>query len=343
MIDIMPRHALSVMILWLATVTAGSAGDFEDAALRHIDYPDWFKESFLDLRDDLGEARTDGKLGLMVLFTTEGCSYCAEFIRRSLGDDAIAETLRSGFDAVGLEIFSDAEMIAPDGIEMRVKAFAEREGAGFAPTLLFYGEGGERLYRAVGYQDPERFRMLLDYLIGGRYRQESFRDYLAVRATSSEAAPSSYRLKPDPLFASPPYALDRSRIPAQHPLLVIFESDDCAGCASFHREVLALPEVRAPMADFEVVRLDAGDDTTPVLRPDGIRTTPMDWYAETGMSDLPALLFFDENGREVLRTDALVLRQRMMNSLMYTLERAYEKQWSYQRFARSKALERMQP
>jgi hypothetical protein len=37
-----------------------------------------------------------------------------------------------------------------------------------------------------------------------------------------------------------------------------------------------------------------------------------------------------------------MLRQRMMNSLLYTLERAYEKQWSYQRFARSKALERLQ-
>jgi thioredoxin-related protein len=343
MIGAMPRLAPFVILLWLAVVTACPAGDFEDAALMHIDYPDWFKDSFLDLREDLAEASSEGKLGLMVLFTTEGCSYCAEFIRRSLGDDAIAETLRSGFDTVGLEIFSDAEMIGPDGTALRVKEFAEREGAGFAPTLLFFGKGGERLYRAVGYQDPERFRMLLDYLIGGQYRQVSFRDYLVVQPAASETASSAYRLKPDPLFSAPPFALDRSRIPAQRPLLVIFEADDCADCASFHTEVLALPEVRELMADFEVVRLDARDDETPILGPDGTRTTPADWYAMTEMSNLPALLFFDENGREVLRTDALVLGQRMMNSLMYTLERAYEKHWTYQRFARSKALERMQP
>ncbi|UHD17473.1 thioredoxin family protein [Thiocapsa bogorovii] len=339
----MPRRALLAILLWLAGLSAGSAADFEDRVLSHIDYPDWFEDSFLDLREDLAEAQAEGKRGLMVLFTTEGCSYCAEFIRRTLEDDAIAETVRSGFDAVGLEIFSDAEMIAPDGTELRVKDFAEREGAGFAPTLLFFGEGGELLYRGVGYHDSERFSKLLDYLMGGRYRQESFRDYLALQATSSEPAAAPYRMATDPLFSAPPFALDRSRIPAQRPLLVIFETDGCADCASFHTDVLTLPEVRKLMADFEVVRLDARDTETPVIGPDGTRTTSADWYAVTGMSRLPALLFFDENGREVLRTDALVLSQRMTNALMYTLERAYEKQWTYQRFARSKALERMQP
>jgi hypothetical protein len=44
----------------------------------HIDYPDWFEDSFLDLREDLAEASSEGKLGLMVLFTTEGCSYWEE-------------------------------------------------------------------------------------------------------------------------------------------------------------------------------------------------------------------------------------------------------------------------
>lgn len=53
------------------------------------------------------------------------------------------------------------------------------------------------------------------------------------------------------------------------------------------------------------------------------------------------LVFFDEQGREVLRTDALVLRQRMLNSLHYVLERAYDQDWTYQRFARARALERI--
>jgi len=53
-------------------------------------------------------------------------------------------------------------------------------------------------------------------------------------------------------------------------------------------------------------------------------------------------MFFDEGGAAALETDALVLEQRMMNSLSYVLERAYEQGWTYQRFARSKGIARWQ-
>lgn len=341
----MPRQFRYSLILLatlaLATGMSPKAGDFDDAQLMHIGYPAWFKESFLDLQEDMEEAASAGKVGLMVLFTTEGCSYCAEFIRKSLGDSRLAAQVQDHFDAIGLEIFSDAEMVDPRGAALRVKGFAEREGAGFAPTLLFYGDDGRLLYRGVGYHSPERFGMVLDYLIGGHYQQASFRDYVATREAAAAQEGSAYRLRPDPLFSPPPYALDRSRIPAQRPLLVIFEGTGCGDCETLHDDVLALPEVRELLGRFEVVRLDAGDATTPVVTPAGTRATPAAWYAETGFSALPALLFFEEGGKEVLRTDALVLRQRMMNSLLYTLERAYEKQWTYQRFARSKSIERV--
>lgn len=328
----------------LHLVAAGSAplaGDFDDARIAPSTYPDWFKDSFLDLRDDLDDALGAGKRGLMVLFATEGCSYCAEFVNRSLADPDLASLVQAHFDAVALEIFSDAEMVDPAGTPTRVNRFAEREGAGFAPTLAFYGDGGRLLYRGVGYHSPDQFRMVLDYLAGGYDRESSFRDYAALRGGATPSRVSAYRLRPDPLFSSPPYALDRSRIPALRPLMVIFETDGCDACAELHREVLALPEVRSLLERFDIVRLDARDSSTPVVAPDGRRTTPASWYAETGFSRLPALLFFEEGGREVLSTEALVLRQRMMNSLLYTLERAYEKQWTYQRFARSKSIERM--
>lgn len=341
MIAVQLRRVLFLVILWVAGLGVSLAGDFEDAAIMHIDYPEWFKESFLDLPEDIDEARAAGKRGLMVLFTTEGCSYCAELIRVSLGDARLAERVQALFDAVGLEIFSDAEMVAPDGSQSRVKAFAERAGAGFAPTLLFYGEGGELLYRGVGYHDPARFAGVLDYLSGPQQEGQSFRDFILARSAERRSPGDGYGLASDPLFSPPPYALDRSRMPADRPLLVIFEADGCESCGAMHREVLALPEVRTLLGRFEVVRLDAEDAETPVLTPDGRRTRAADWFAETGLTGLPALLFFDEHGREVLRTDALVLRQRMMNALLYTLERAYEKDWTYQRFARARALERV--
>lgn len=213
----------------------------------------------------------------MVLFTTEGCSYCDMFIYRSLGDPQLASLVQEHFDAVGPEIFNDAEMVDPRGGPSRVKEFAKRQGAGFSPTLLFYGEDGTLLHRAVGYLSPERFRLVLDYLIDGEYQSAPLRDYVVAREASAAPTRSDYELREDSLFGRPP---------------------------------------------------------------DGRRSNPAEWYADTGFSRVPALLFFEETGKEVLSTDALVLRQRMMNSLLYTLEGAYEKDWTYQRFARSKGVER---
>ena len=59
---------------------------FDDSQVVSVEYPSWFKASFMDLRDDLAEARDDGKMGLMLLFGTSGCSYCKAFVRQSLSD-----------------------------------------------------------------------------------------------------------------------------------------------------------------------------------------------------------------------------------------------------------------
>jgi hypothetical protein len=40
--------------------------------------------------------------------------------------------------------------------------------------------------------------------------------------------------------------------------------------------------------------------------------------------------FFNQKGRQVLKTDALILQQRMTKSLNFVLEHAYEKNWTYQ-------------
>lgn len=318
-----------------------SATGFDDGRSQHIEHPDWFEHTpFNDLEGVLGEAVSDGKKGLMVLFTTEGCSYCELFIRKSLGDRRLASRVRAHFAAVGLEIFDDRELTDPGGVSMPVKSFAKREGAGFSPTLLFYGEGGKRLVRQVGYQSPERFGWILDYLIGDHGDRESLRDYLRRIQRDDVSSLAGAGLNSDPLFIEPPYALDRSRFAAEQPLLVIFEKADCPACSDFHAEVLAQAEVRGLLKQFDVVRLDA-EANEPVVMPDGRASSAADWYDQAAFSRLPALVFFDEKGNRVLETDALVGTQRMLNSLHYVLQRAYEKDWTYQRFARSRAIERL--
>ncbi len=342
----MPRRSPQLVAIWaslalLCAVDAKAAEDFDDTVIADIRYPDWFKESFLDLPGDLSDARDAGKQGLFLFFSTQGCSYCHLFLTTSLADPELVARLRAHFDSIGLEIFEDAELVDFDGESTRVNAFALDQGVQFAPTLLFYDLDGQRLLRLTGYYEPERFALVLDYLIGGHYREEPWRAWLARReAASPQAAATPSELIADPLFADPPYALDRSQVPADRPLLVIFERRDCTRCPRFHAEVLADSEVRAALQGFEVVRLDADDPTTPVLAPSGERTNPAAWADALGFTQHPALAFFDEGGRAVLTSDALILKSRMMNSIGFVTERAFERGWTYQRFARSRAMAR---
>ena len=320
---------------WLA------AADFDESKTGHIDYPAWFAEdAFLDIEEMLSEAQAQGRQGVMLLFTTEGCSYCEQFIR-DLADPDTATRLQQSYLSLGLEIFDDAEIIAPDGDSLPVKQFAVERGVEFAPTLLFYSANGERMGRYTGYQSPERFKQILDYLNADAWKSSSLSEYLAT-ISGEKAADVSRALPDDPLFEKPPYALDRSHISASRPLMVLFARKSCDECMEFHKAVLSVPEVRSTLKRFEVVQLDVDDRTTPVLTPDGKKLDPASWYAQTGLDRVPALLFFNETGQQALSTDALVMRGRMMNSLNFMLERAYEKDWTYQRFARSKGIERAQ-
>ena len=63
----------------------GSLGDmlesdffeFEDQPLdTSLTPPDWFKLSFLDLSNDLGELKENNKRGLIVYFCQNDCAYC---------------------------------------------------------------------------------------------------------------------------------------------------------------------------------------------------------------------------------------------------------------------------
>ncbi len=330
---------LVIVFISIGFTVSAATKDFEDST--HVEYPDWFVESpFLDLAELNDEASTKGKKGLMLLFTTKGCSYCEQFIHRSLSDPKIAKLVQEKFDSIGMEIFDDAEMVGPAGETLAVKHFAKKEGVGFAPTLLFYDKNGKRVLRQIGYQTPQRFLHLMDYVTDDHYQSLSLRDFLATKIPKQSAKDSYTRLKDDALFDEPPYILDRSHFAASEPLLVIFEKPGCTECEGFHNEVMTLEDIRGTMKQFQVVRLNAMDNKTPVLAPDGKRITPSQWYEQAEFTQLPALLFFNEAGKQVLKTDSFVRHQRVLNTLNYVLEKAYKKNWTYQQFARSKGIER---
>lgn len=305
-----------------------------------LTHPDWFKDSFLDLRDDLQQATAAGKRGILVFFSTRTCSYCQVFLDTTFADPEIVERVQRHFDVIGLEVMSDLEVTDPQGGLHWAKDFAVREQALFTPTLVFYGAEGLPLLRLVGHQPPDRFRRILDYLEERQYETRTLRAYLHEQ--DAQPAPGG-TLTPEPgLFSPPPYLLDR-RAPGGRPLLVLFEQPDCQPCREFHRTVLQQVPIRTHLRAFEVVQLDLLDDRSPVLTPKGQRLTPRGWADQLQLIHAPALLFFDETGSEVLRLDAETGPYRLEGALQYVLEKAYLETPQFQHWRRQKSLEPAAP
>ena len=337
--QILRASLLTIILASLSFCANAITKDFEDST--HHEYPAWFIDNpFFDLEEATDEVSTNNKKGLMVLFTTKNCSYCEQFIKRSLGNSDIAKKVQDRFASIGMEIFDDAEMITPNGESIAIKKFAKQQGVEFAPTLLFFDGDGKRVLRQTGYQAPNRFLHLMDYVADTHYKTVSLSEFIKSKTPQKITTSTYTKLIDDSLFDNPPYALDRSKFKASEPLMVLFEKTGCDECEDFHNDVLKQDEVRKGLQDFQSVRLDVNDDKTKVQLPTGEITTPAQWYKKSTFSRLPALMFFNESGQLSLQTDAYVMPNRMMNSINYMREKAYIKGWTYQQFARSKGIER---
>ncbi|MEW8692685.1 MAG: thioredoxin fold domain-containing protein [Candidatus Thiodiazotropha endolucinida] len=315
-----------------------SGTEFAEEVFVDVQFPHWFKTTFLELDEELKEAVGKGKQGLMVFVSTRHCSYCKAFIQNVLSLPDIRQRVERFFNVVGLEIFDDSEMTDPAGRSFRVKEFVSANKTAYTPSMIFYGANGAQQLKIVGYYPPEKFREVLEYLEGSHYLREPLRDYLVKTAnTSSE---TTGRIISDPvLFSKPPYQLDRHTRVAEQPLLVLFERPNCGACERFHRRVLADQSIRRLMHEFETVQLDASDSTTRLINPKGERTTPSEWYARLDLAYSPSMVFFDDTGREVLRLDSETQRFRMEGTLQLVLEKGYEKDAQLQRWRRDKAVQ----
>jgi thioredoxin-related protein len=297
-----------------------------------VEHPEWFKKSLLDLREDLAEAVRTGKAGLVVYFGQARCPYCRQLLEGSLARSDVEAYARDHFDFVGLDIFSNDEVVTPDGAVLEVGEFAVREQARLTPSLLFYTAGGHQALKLRGYYPPYKLRAALEYVAGGHFAELRFREYLELADPPPRFEPAD--LTGDPLFSPPPHALDRSVLAAQRPLLVVLEQGECHACDVLHSGPLRDPGVRALLERFDVVQLDLQDDRTPVITPDGIRLSPRAWANQLGVFYAPALFFYDEHGWEVFRLDSVAHLHRLRGALEYVLEKGYLVEPLFQRWRR---------
>lgn len=285
-------------------------------------YPAWFKESFLDLREDLAEARKDGKR-VMLLFTQDNCPYCNLLVERNLAQRDIEATLKARFDVIALNLWGDREVKGLDGQTYTEKTFGAAHKVQFTPTLMFFDETGKTLLRLNGYVPPTRFKAALDWVAGREEGRIAFRDFVAAR----ESGATKGELIAEPWFARP----DALKRPGQRPLALFFEQRDCPDCATLHRRVLADPEIRALLGRFDAVQLDMwARDPAPGL--DGHPIAPRELARALDVKYAPGIILFDATGREVIRWESGFRVFHTAGMLDYVISGAHRTEPNFQRY-----------
>ena len=266
--------------------------------------PRWFKESFLEIGDDVDEAAADGK-HVMLFFQLNDCPYCDRMLEEGFEREPLTSYLRQHFDVIAINVRGDRDIAFNDEISVTEKELSEILEVAATPAILFLDADNKTVVRVNGYRAPERFRQILEYVATRAYRTTKLADYLQAKLEKNV-----YRLRSNPLFSN---IRDLSRVDG--PLMLIFEDGSCYDCDEFHDGILAHELVREEIAPFTIVRLDADSDE-PIVDVFGKQTTPAALAREHDMIYRPGVLAFDD-GNLVRRHDSLTFPHHFKESMRF--------------------------
>ena len=323
----MSRHLFLLIILLPMLLQAATSGEGAKAGLLNPGYqekPAWFKESFLDIREDISEAN-DQNRRVLLYFYQHGCPYCSKLLHDNFGDQAIALKTQQYFDVIALNMWGDREVTAVQGESISEKEFAAGMKVQYTPTLLFLNERGDPVVRLNGYYQPHIFSAILDYVSQHKESELPLREYIAT--VTPQAA--SGKLHIEQGFLTAP--VDLSAIEKSKPLVVLFEQKQCLTCDELHQDILQRAEVRKSLDGFSVALLDMWSRDA-ITTPAGVKTTVREWAQTLGIQYAPSLLFFDRGGSEVFRSEGYLRAFHIHGVLDYVLSEAYRQQPEFQRY-----------
>ncbi len=332
-IFIMKKMSLQLLptffILFFASFQVYAKAEGELSAgmvnLGHEEHPAWFKTSFLDLFEDVEEAADNNKR-LMIYYYQDGCPYCKKLLK-NFSQKKIADKTQKYFDVVAINLWGDKTVTVGDRTYTE-KKFAEALKVQYTPTILFFNEKNKIIFRANGYYPVDKFSALLDYIGKKQESKIRYQDYIE----KMNPQPSTGKLYDD--INSVISTSDLTQI--SKPLLVMFEQKKCNTCDELHLDILKRKESITLLSRFNVVVLDMWSSDI-IITPSSKKIKIRDWVKKLNIKYAPSLLFFDEKGDEVFRTDAYLKAFHTQSVLDYISSGAYKIQSNFQRYIDQRA------
>ncbi|MBL8669544.1 MAG: thioredoxin family protein [Alphaproteobacteria bacterium] len=175
-------------LLVLSAAGAGAARGDAKLGEDGLYHQDWFLESFLELKDDIAEAKAAGKR-LAVIWEQRGCGYCKDMHLVNFAVPPLAAYVRDNFAIIQLNLYGAREVTDFDGKKLSEKELARRWGVHFTPTIMYFpddpaavaGKTGRdaEVARMPGYFKPPTFLAMFKYVRESDTAKEGFQEYLA--------------------------------------------------------------------------------------------------------------------------------------------------------------------
>ncbi len=273
--------------------------------------PRWFKQSFLDISEDVDDATVNNK-HLMLFIDLDGCPYCTKMLKESfVSQNETSQFIKKHFDVINLNVKGSRELVW-QGKSMSEKGFAIDLNIQYSPTILFLDENKKVVLKLNGYRTPEKFKTILEYINGKFYKTLSLTEYMQSNSNTSS---KNSKMKKN----TNKELQDLSKITT--PLAVIFEEKKSKSCKYFNTVTLKNRDVKKELSKFTVVRFDANSDEE-FITVDGAKTTPKEFVKSINLDYRPGVLLYD-NKKLIATQDALLYSFHFKELLRYVSAKEY--------------------
>jgi thioredoxin-related protein len=291
-------------------VTAAETGKITGGVSYEI--PDWFKQSFLEIAEDVEEAADEDK-HVLLFFHLNDCPYCNRMLNENFAHDPIKQQIQQNFDSIAINIRGDREIAMSEDLNTTERVLADYLKIQYTPTIIFLNHDNKTVLRLNGYRSPEALKQALDFVQSKAYLSSSFSDF-----KRSHMQYGKYQFIQNPMIQT---ASDLSTL--QGPVALLFEDNDCNECSHFHQKMMTRPEIRDLFKRLTLIRLDA-KSTKPITGFDGTVTSPLKLASELGLNYRPGIVLFDE-GKEVSRVESMLFPFHFSNTIRMALDKNHEK------------------
>lgn len=295
------------------------------------EYP-WFKDSFLELNEDLAEAKSEGR-GLILYFHQEGCPYCKKLLNDNFSRPELVEKLTQSYDFIALNMWGDRSVIDVDGEQLTEKSLAVKLKVMFTPTLLFLNPQGKVEFRLNGYYSPLKFNTLLDYLRSERHTK--FSQYYRQRVQQARLAASQPAVSNPSKEESLNYQQRYQN--SDKPMLLVLHEENCSECQELFDNLDSSDSFRRLAQRFNLNRLDIHSKQL-ITDINGRKLSAQRWADELNVQFSPSLIFYaagqdsSQPLQETFRLASYVRKFHLESVLLYIADEKYREFPEFQRY-----------